>query len=195
MTADERHEQEVFAPRPEVLALLPEASGNDINGFGEAVPRRARPVMWHDPEILAYGDLQRWFFAAGGGLKARGHPVGGTGLFQIVELYLQLMKRFPNPKAQVPDGRVGLAHSIGGPCSMCYVPIYSTEQGGLCDSCAGLPVPVRTRYEILGGRADTLAAAIENARSEFNRQNYLAQLAKVNYQLQLLDDETGQRPA
>ena len=65
MTADERHGPEVFAPSPEVVALLPEVSGNDINGFGEAARRRASPVMWHDPEILAHGDLQRWFFAAG----------------------------------------------------------------------------------------------------------------------------------
>src|SRR5262249_1480656 len=35
-----------------------------------------------------------------GGLKARGHPVGGTGLFQIAECALQLLERFPNPRAQ-----------------------------------------------------------------------------------------------
>jgi acetyl-CoA acetyltransferase len=56
-----------------------------------------------------------------GGLKARGHPVGGTGLFQIVECYLQLAGRFPNPKAQVANARIGLAHSIGGPGNNVYV--------------------------------------------------------------------------
>ena len=56
-----------------------------------------------------------------GGLKARGHPVGGTGLFQIAELYLQLTGSFPNPRAQVRDGRVGLAQSIGGPGNNNYV--------------------------------------------------------------------------
>ena len=50
-----------------------------------------------------------------GGLKARGHPVGGTGLFQICENYLQLTDRFPNRAAQVPDARIGISHSIGGP--------------------------------------------------------------------------------
>lgn len=56
-----------------------------------------------------------------GGLKARGHPVGGTGLFQIAECHLQLAGRFPNPKAQVPNARIGLAHSIGGPGNNVYV--------------------------------------------------------------------------
>ncbi len=56
-----------------------------------------------------------------GGLKARGHPVGGTGLFQIGECYLQLTDRFPNRRAQVRDAQLGLAHSIGGPGNNVYV--------------------------------------------------------------------------
>ncbi|MCU0670617.1 MAG: hypothetical protein MUF70_14905 [Myxococcota bacterium] len=56
-----------------------------------------------------------------GGLKARGHPVGGTGLFQIAECHLQLTGRFPNPQAQVANARIGLAHSIGGPGNNVYV--------------------------------------------------------------------------
>ncbi len=58
-----------------------------------------------------------------GGLKARGHPVGGTGLFQIAENYLQLTERFPNPRAQVPRANLGIAHSIGGPGNNVYVTI------------------------------------------------------------------------
>jgi len=50
-----------------------------------------------------------------GGLKARGHPVGGTGLFQIAENYLQLTDRFPNRRAQVRAARIAISHSIGGP--------------------------------------------------------------------------------
>jgi len=56
-----------------------------------------------------------------GGLKARGHPVGGTGLFQIAETCLQISERFPNPEAQVRGARIGLAHSIGGPGNNVYV--------------------------------------------------------------------------
>ncbi len=65
-----------------------------------------------------------------GGLKARGHPVGGTGLFQIAELYLQLVGRFPNPRAQVADARAGLAHSIGGPGNNIYVTLIERTDSG-----------------------------------------------------------------
>jgi hypothetical protein len=47
--------------------------------------------------------------------------VGGTGLFQICELYLQLTGEFPNPRAQARDARMGLSHSIGGPGNNVYV--------------------------------------------------------------------------
>jgi len=56
-----------------------------------------------------------------GGLKARGHPVGGTGLFQICECFLQLVERFPVREAQVPGARLGVAQSIGGPGNNNYV--------------------------------------------------------------------------
>lgn len=47
-----------------------------------------------------------------GGLKARGHPVGATGVYQLVELYLQLTGQAgPN---QVPEARVAMAQNIGG---------------------------------------------------------------------------------
>jgi acetyl-CoA acetyltransferase len=47
-----------------------------------------------------------------GGLISRGHPVGATGLAQIVELSRQLMDR-AGP-SQVPSARVGLAQMAGG---------------------------------------------------------------------------------
>ena len=58
-----------------------------------------------------------------GGLKSRGHPVGGTGLFQIAELYLQLVGAFPNPRAQVSEPRIGVMNSIGGPGNNVYVTV------------------------------------------------------------------------
>ncbi|MBW2268039.1 MAG: thiolase family protein [Deltaproteobacteria bacterium] len=58
-----------------------------------------------------------------GGLKARGHPVGGTGLFQICENYLQITDRFPNRAAQVPHATLGISNSIGGPGNNNYVTI------------------------------------------------------------------------
>ncbi len=47
-----------------------------------------------------------------GGLKARGHPVGATGVYQIAEITMQLRGDFPGLKASDPE--IGLAHNIGG---------------------------------------------------------------------------------
>lgn len=47
-----------------------------------------------------------------GGLKARGDPIGATGVAQIVELVTQL--RGEAGKRQVSDAKYGLAQSVGG---------------------------------------------------------------------------------
>jgi acetyl-CoA C-acetyltransferase len=47
-----------------------------------------------------------------GGLKARGHPVGATGMYQIVEIVQQL--RGECGKSQVDGARIGMAQNIGG---------------------------------------------------------------------------------
>jgi len=47
-----------------------------------------------------------------GGLKARGNPVGATGLYQIVEVAHQV--RGTAGDCQVPGARVGMAQNLGG---------------------------------------------------------------------------------
>jgi acetyl-CoA C-acetyltransferase len=47
-----------------------------------------------------------------GGLKARGHPVGATGMYQIVEVVQQLTGRAE--RNQIRDARIGMAQNIGG---------------------------------------------------------------------------------
>ena len=47
-----------------------------------------------------------------GGLKACGHPVGATGIKQIVEITEQL--RQEAEKRQVEKAKIGLAHNVGG---------------------------------------------------------------------------------
>lgn len=47
-----------------------------------------------------------------GGLKARGHPVGATGVAQIAEIADQMRGRAD--KRQVPNARYGLAQNTGG---------------------------------------------------------------------------------
>ncbi|MBN1247876.1 MAG: acetyl-CoA acetyltransferase [Anaerolineae bacterium] len=48
-----------------------------------------------------------------GGLKARGHPVGATGVAQIVEITWQLRHELPKER-QVKNARVGLTVNFGG---------------------------------------------------------------------------------
>lgn len=73
MSAREPKDRVPFTPRPEVLATLPDVSGNDINGLDEPAARRPTPILWHDPEILAHGELQNWFRANGAAPGARAH--------------------------------------------------------------------------------------------------------------------------
>ncbi|HPU49938.1 MAG TPA: beta-ketoacyl synthase N-terminal-like domain-containing protein [Burkholderiaceae bacterium] len=53
-----------------------------------------------------------------GGLLAKGHPVGATGLGQLYEVVQQLRGTHPN---QVPDARIGMTHNLGGTGVACTV--------------------------------------------------------------------------
>jgi acetyl-CoA acetyltransferase len=91
-----------------------------------------------------------------GGLKARGHPVGGTGLFQIAENYLQLTDRFPNPKAQVSNPKVAISHSIGGPGNNNFVTILErTDNRRRREAVA----PPRLHFESRQGRPERESAS------------------------------------
>lgn len=57
-----------------------------------------------------------------GGLLAKGHPVGATGLGQIYEAVLQLRGLHPN---QVKNAAIGLAHNLGGIGVHCSVTILA----------------------------------------------------------------------
>jgi acetyl-CoA C-acetyltransferase len=65
--------------------------------------------MAHDGEIAIDGRVP---ISTMGGLKSRGHPVGATGIYQIVEVVQQLRGQAgPN---QVQNARIGMAQNIGG---------------------------------------------------------------------------------
>lgn len=56
-----------------------------------------------------------------GGLKSKGHPVGATGIAQIIEVYEQLTGQAG--KRQVKNARVGLAQNMGGSGASCTINI------------------------------------------------------------------------
>ena len=75
-------------------------------GFAE---RGQGPRLALDGEICPNGRIP---VATRGGLKARGHPVGATGVYQIAEIVQQL--RGEAGKNQIQNVRIGMAQNIGG---------------------------------------------------------------------------------
>jgi acetyl-CoA C-acetyltransferase len=61
-----------------------------------------------------------------GGLKAKGHPPGATGIAQCYEIFEQLRG---TANLQVDGARWGLAHNIGGPTAVSAITILSSEKG------------------------------------------------------------------
>lgn len=61
-----------------------------------------------------------------GGLKAKGHPPGATGVAQCVELFEQLRGEAAN---QVDGARTGLAHNVGGPTAASAITVLSVDRG------------------------------------------------------------------
>jgi len=58
-----------------------------------------------------------------GGLKAKGHPVGATGIAQICDVALQI--RCEAGARQIPRHSLGLAQNLGGSGATCVVTILS----------------------------------------------------------------------
>ncbi|NLW72548.1 MAG: thiolase domain-containing protein, partial [Chloroflexi bacterium] len=97
-----------------MAALSLEASGFCSPGEG--------PKLANDGSIKLTGRIP---VATMGGLKARGHPVGATGAYQLVEVTQQL--RELAGINQVEGAKVGMAQNIGGSGSNVITHILSLE--------------------------------------------------------------------
>ena len=84
-----------------MAAMSLEATGFARRGEGWRMAR--------DEEIGIQGRLP---ISTMGGLKSRGHPVGATGVYQVLEVVQQLTGEAG--ANQVPGARVGMAQNIGG---------------------------------------------------------------------------------
>ncbi len=91
----------------------------EANGFAEL---GQGPRLANDGEITPTGRVP---IATRGGLKARGHPVGATGMYQIVEVVQQL--RGEAFGTQVAGARIGMAQNIGGSGSNIITHILHAE--------------------------------------------------------------------
>ena len=83
-------------------------SALSLEACGFAEPGQG-PRLAADGSILPGGRIP---IATFGGLKARGHPVGATGVYQLVEVARQLQGEAGD--CQLERARVGMAQNIGG---------------------------------------------------------------------------------
>ena len=58
-----------------------------------------------------------------GGLKCKGHPVGATGVSQLIEVWLQLRRQAGKRQVPISDLRIGAAHNLGGTGGTCTLTI------------------------------------------------------------------------
>jgi acetyl-CoA C-acetyltransferase len=70
-------------------------------------------------------DCGRIPFNTSGGLKAKGHPVGATGIAQIIEVYEQLTAKAGS--RQVKNARRGMAQNMGGSGASCVIHILEAQ--------------------------------------------------------------------
>jgi len=111
--------------------------------------KRIRVADVHDcftiAEIMAYEDLgfcakgeggrfveekRSWIGGStpvnvDGGLKAKGHPIGATGVSMTCEIVKQL--RGDAGARQVPNADVGLTHNVGGIGQYCFVQVLARD--------------------------------------------------------------------
>lgn len=88
-------------------------------GFAE---RGEGPRLGLDEQILPTGSIP---ITTLGGLKARGHPVGATGIYQVAEAVTQL--RGLAGKAQIEAAKTAMVQNIGGSGATVYTHILSVN--------------------------------------------------------------------
>jgi acetyl-CoA C-acetyltransferase len=85
-------------------------------------PRGRGVRMAMEGEIVPNGKVP---IATRGGLKSRGHPVGATGVLQVLDAVAQL--RGQAGGSQVPDARTAMTQNIGGSGANIYTHILLAE--------------------------------------------------------------------
>jgi acetyl-CoA C-acetyltransferase len=136
--------------RPSLVGLpSAEKAGADAYEMAGVSANDIKVADVHDcftiAEIMAYEDLgfckkgeggpfiaDRQTYVGGkvavnvdGGLKAKGHPIGATGVSMTYEVAKQL--RGEAGERQVPDADVGLTHNVGGIGQYCFVQIMKRD--------------------------------------------------------------------
>jgi len=136
--------------RPDLVSLPSAAeAGRKAYEMAGIQPSAIKVAEIHDcftiAEIMAYEDLgfckkgdggkfieDKQSYIGGstpvnvdGGLKAKGHPIGATGVSMTYEIITQL--RGDAGERQVPNADVGLTHNVGGIGQYTFVHVYKRD--------------------------------------------------------------------
>jgi acetyl-CoA C-acetyltransferase len=90
----------------------------NIGDLGFVTDGKDAPAFVRDGHADVEGEVP---INPSGGLKCFGHPIGATGCRMIYEVTKQLQGRADG--MQVKDPKLGMAHNLGGPGSVCSVTI------------------------------------------------------------------------
>ena len=90
----------------------------NIGDLGFVADGKDAPAFVRDGHADVEGEVP---INPSGGLKCFGHPIGATGCRMIYEVTKQLQGRADG--MQVKDPKLGMAHNLGGPGSVCSVTI------------------------------------------------------------------------
>lgn len=155
-------------------ALLAEAAGFAPTGAGyqSHLPPGERDEGWSDVRL-----------STSGGLKARGHPIGATGLLQAIEAYEQLTGLAGD--RSVPDAKTALLINEGGVADAVTVAHVLTARGSIDDDRGGATGdgsdPSADRRPSWDERADTDEPRIQladlDAESPFTLPGFFDALA------------------
>jgi acetyl-CoA C-acetyltransferase len=136
--------------RPDLVGLPSAAeAARQAYEMARVGPKDIKVAEVHDcftvAEIMAYEDLgfcpkgeggrfiaDRQSYIGGstpvnvdGGLKAKGHPIGATGVSMTCEIVKQL--RGQAGERQVPNADIGLTHNVGGIGQYCFVHVLRKD--------------------------------------------------------------------
>jgi acetyl-CoA C-acetyltransferase len=136
--------------RPHLVGLpSAQAAASQAYEMAGVGPDDIKVAQVHDcftiAEIMAYEDLgfcdkgqggafisERQSYLDGktpvnidGGLKAKGHPIGATGVSQTYEIVTQL--RGEAGERQVRDADIGLTHNVGGIGQYCFIQVLRRD--------------------------------------------------------------------
>ncbi len=103
-------------------AIIPDVSGNDVNGLGETEVRRPTPIYWQDPRKLAHGAMQMWM------LERTRQDVP-----EVAEMEMGLGGRGPRNRAQIADQKSAQSAAGLTEAAKAFALSHETDQVGIAD--------------------------------------------------------------